>query len=180
MWIFPTSGPAYCFWYVQSLNCFYSTYDGTTVPKSHKGMPFIQMASGIETNSSFKVTNIDFETVDGLLTSNANNLSSIGRSYLSGLGMPSGRYIDLTLGASGSTYTAPANGWFVLWRVCNVSDSFAGLYGQVRSIFSGDANKEFAIYIPVKRGEVIPCYYNNLKTGQTNDMFLFVYAEGEN
>ena len=26
--------------------------------------------------------------------------------------MPSSRYIDLTLGASGSTYTAPANGWF--------------------------------------------------------------------
>ena len=25
---------------------------------------------------------------------------------------PSSKYIDLTLGASGSTYTAPANGWF--------------------------------------------------------------------
>ncbi len=47
----------------------------------------------------------------------ASNFNADGKSLLSGLGMPSNRYIDLTLGASGATYTAPANGYIFLEMV---------------------------------------------------------------
>src|SRR5574344_2114034 len=39
------------------------------------------------------------------------------------MGMPSGSYIDLTLGANGSTYTAPANGW-IYWAKVAGGDWF--------------------------------------------------------
>src|SRR5574344_14504 len=39
------------------------------------------------------------------------------------MGMPSNSYIDLTLGASGSTYTAPANGW-IYWAKVAGGDWF--------------------------------------------------------
>ena len=42
------------------------------------------------------------------------NVTDTGKVLMSGMGMPSSRYIDLTLGASGTTYTAPANGWLTL------------------------------------------------------------------
>ena len=76
------------------------------------------------------------------------------------------------------TYTAPADGWVFLWRICSGPRAFAGLYGRIVSIFSGDANEEFCIHIPVAKGEVFSIYYVELKTGQSNDRFRFFYANG--
>nr|DAH64342.1 MAG TPA: tail fiber protein [Caudoviricetes sp.] len=106
------------------------------------------------------------------------NLSATGKSVVASLAMPSSRYIDLTFGASGTTYTAPADGWVFLWRICSGQGGIAGLYGRVVSIFSGDANEEFCIYIPVAKGEVFNIYYAELKTGQSTDYFRFFYANG--
>lgn len=106
------------------------------------------------------------------------NLNAAGKSVAASLAMPSSRYIDLTFGASGTTYTAPADGWVFLWRICSGQGGIAGLYGRVVSIFSGDANEEFCIYIPVAKGEVFNIYYAELKTGQSTDYFRFFYANG--
>nr|DAN96653.1 MAG TPA: tail fiber protein [Caudoviricetes sp.] len=106
------------------------------------------------------------------------NLSATGKSVVASLAMPSSRYIDLTLGASGMAYTAPADGWVFLWRICSGGGSLAGLYGRIVSIFSGDANEEFCIYIPVAKGEVFKVFYTGLKTGQSTDYFRFFYANG--
>lgn len=51
------------------------------------------------------------ESLNNKVDLNQLNTNTQGLEYLSGLGMPSSKYIDLTLGASGTTYTAPANGW---------------------------------------------------------------------
>lgn len=106
------------------------------------------------------------------------NLSATGKSVVASLAMPSSRYIDLTLGASGMAYTAPADGWVFLWQICSGGGSLAGLYGRIVSIFSGDANEEFCIYIPVAKGEVFKVFYTGLKTGQSTDYFRFFYANG--
>lgn len=185
----PTSGPAYRCWYVQSLNCFYSTYDGTTVPKSHKGMPFIQIASNIETNSSFKVTNIDFEGVDGLLTSNANNLSPIGRSYLSGLGMPSDTgYLVSNSFSSSTNFVAPANGYF-RFRAMSVAagGQLVFLMNQSsRLMVGGSFHKSAAgqgsnIILPAKKGQTIQVQYNNSNlTADQSCGLWFIPCEGKN
>ena len=106
------------------------------------------------------------------------NLTTSGKSVAAVLAMPSDRYIELTFGVSGSAYTAPAAGWVYLWRICSGQAGIAGLYGRVVSIFSGDANEEFSICIPVSKGEVFSIYHSDLKTEQPNDHFRFIYANG--
>ena len=99
--------------------------------------------------------------------------------------MPSNRYIDLTLGKSGSTYIASANGTFVVGKR-------AGAVGEYINIIVLDANGEeicpfwsdsgaSAIHrvcghrIEVQKGQKIRINYN--LTG-VNIVFRFFYAEG--
>lgn len=97
--------------------------------------------------------------------------------------MPSGRYIDLTLGASGSTYTAPANGWFYLnkvagsdWYYCEFTCAVEGSYDSLPCWGSDYKTSPIKIWTPVKKGAKIKVNYN--ATGKTNH-FKFIYAEGE-
>ena len=96
--------------------------------------------------------------------------------------MPSNRYIDLTLGASGSTYTAPANGWFALFAKSNNTTGWYGFNAAKLTVRSVPAsNRECTFFVPVRKGENCPLWYDNLtleKTSETYLYFRFVYAEG--
>lgn len=118
--------------------------------------------------------------VDSVANSNASNFSQAGRSYLSGLGMPSGRYIDLTLGASGQTYTAPANGWFCLLKIANDTQHITmltknGNFG-FRNLCSTNSSTLIG-FCPVTKGDIMTLTYT--ASGATTS-FKFYYAEGEN
>lgn len=132
--------------------------------------------------SSGKITSFTPCTVDSVANSNASNFSQAGRSYLSGLGYPSDRYIDLTLGASGSSYTAPANGYFLVY-VYNSGNTFT--YSRIRNMTTGferinpsyGASSNISIVdYPAHKGEVVRIDY----TAQNVNFFRFYYAEGEN
>ena len=45
---------------------------------------------------------------------NASNLTTTGKAAISHLAMPSSTYDELTFGASGTIYTAPADGWYAV------------------------------------------------------------------
>jgi hypothetical protein len=113
---------------------------------------------------------------------NASNFTTEGKSLISSFGMPSDNYIDLTLGASGTTYTAPANGWFFVSKVTGVSThTYLDLANNttgfsMRSNSNGSTTTVSAIYLPCKKGDIIRCLYN--VTGDTSK-FRFYYAEGE-
>ena len=98
----------------------------------------------------------------------------------SGAGMPSGKYIDLTLGASDSTYTAPANGWFSVVQSNNASGHI-NLYssnttiGQMVYLVSGSAGKAS---IPVKKGDKVVYQYIGRNASSSDNAFRFIYAEG--
>lgn len=100
----------------------------------------------------------------------------------SGAGMPSSEYIDLTLGASGTTYTAPANGWLVLNATANNTSNFIQLENQTSLITSSDygttKTTPLKTFLPVKTSDVINITYANIST--TSVTFRFIYAEGEN
>ena len=126
-----------------------------------------------------KISSFTPYTVDSITNSNASNFSQAGRSYLSGLGMPSGKYIDLTLGAAGTTYTAPANGWFFLMKrtadqsqnirfICNGRENIA--WG------SGISNTDVTSLFPVCSGDVVTIRYS--AEGRVS-FFRFIYANGE-
>lgn len=94
------------------------------------------------------------------------------------MGMPSGSYINLTLGASGATYTAPADGSYFL----NKSAANVGEILYPNNDTAGYGRKNFATGaghfwcdLPVKKGDVINITYT--ATGTTN-VFRFYYNEG--
>lgn len=129
--------------------------------------------------SGGKIDSIVRNLIDSIVTSNALNFSKTGRSYLSGLGMPSNRYIDLTLGASGSTYTAPANGYMYLGMTATVADQYANITdGQgLTNIQNARAVGNYLdCFVAFKKGDVGIISYD----AGTLRAFRFYYAEGEN
>ena len=116
----------------------------------------------------------------GKVDLNAANLSTAGKSLISGLGMPSNRYIDLTLGANDTTYVAPANGWFVFRKSANAANQYVVLTNKSNQMrdnpIASFSTAQCAAVLPVKKGDEVTVLYT--AAGVTN-YFRFVYAEGE-
>ena len=92
---------------------------------------------------------------------------------------PSSRYIDLSTGASGTEYTAPANGW-IRFRMA-VTPATEG-YLSIQST-NGLAINNYAprghhpeTYLPVRKNQKFFITYASGMT--TVDIFRFYYAEG--
>ena len=101
-------------------------------------------------------------------------------SQVAHMAMPSNKYIDLTLGASGATYTAPADGWF-----CFVSGqtTASGQYCRLISIdnsnarqtaYSSGRNQYIELLLPVAKGQNIAVHYS-----ASVQSFRFIYTIGE-
>lgn len=104
------------------------------------------------------------------------NISVSGKSLVSGWSMPSNRYIDLTLGASGSIYTAPANGYFSWYCYQNNNGYiFVQISASLLPNRVANASNDIAGFIPVKKGDIVFVEYVNL----TFNRLRFIYAEGE-
>jgi hypothetical protein len=97
----------------------------------------------------------------------------------SGVGMPSSKYTELTLGATGTQYTAPANGWVSLNKVCGGSGQYINMTNKANGMSIAfvaiNSNNTLACYLPVQKGQVFTVGYT--ASGTTNH-FRFIYAEG--
>lgn len=108
------------------------------------------------------------------------NLTADAISASAGFSFPSGSHVDLSLGPTGSIYSAPADGWFFLWKNISANGQFAAL-----EVLSGDsvvlqvANSVSVTswngFIPCKKGDKIRVQYN---LGGTTVLFRFIYAVG--
>ena len=92
--------------------------------------------------------------------------------------MPSDVYTDLTLGATGATYIAPADGWFYLRKTSTASGQYAlfkvnGWYRYTGFVPSASVN--ITMFTPVKKGDELTIDYT--LAGATG-IFRFCYAEG--
>lgn len=113
------------------------------------------------------------------------NSSEIQISATSGADMPSSRYVDLTLGASGSTYTAPANGWFYVYGNSSNNTKFHHITIFYNSVNNWDTpvvrtchqaeSAGTAVLVPAKKGQTIRIEFGEM----TMSSITFVYAEGE-
>ena len=102
------------------------------------------------------------------------------KQYISGLGMPSNKYIDLTLLSSGSTYTAPANGYYYLSKITNGANQNI-VFGNTTKNFTTDAFSSVSgialnANIVVEKGDFVNITYS---AGGTTNVFRFIYANGE-
>lgn len=108
-------------------------------------------------------------------------------------GFPSNRYIDLELGASGSTYTAPANGYIncgvdsstsngfiAIWKLTDnptsewMSDRHQQIYGVQTKIDNAQGNM---LILPIEKNKKFGIGYSNVARAW---QFRFFYAEGSN
>ena len=182
---------------LRQLTVAYDTEVGTYAGVSSGAAQYGFLACGVTTDA----TKSGIETSDsdlylyfyvGETVQNA-NLINAGRieekiaslipdnsGLISGYGMPSSKYIDLTLGASGTTYTAPANGWFYLCKTGKTNQfmkAFCNNKGY--SVYACCPNFDGAspdILIPCEKGDVISIAYD--VSGATQ-AFRFIYAGGE-
>ena len=112
----------------------------------------------------------------------SSNFNTDGKSLLSGLGMPSNRYIELTILANEARYTAPAHGYFIAKGSGNASQggdmiirrwvSGVEVYGSSTYLPNGYGGY---LILPVKAGDSIGVYYNRV----TMSSIRCYYAEGE-
>ena len=84
----------YIRWFSQKDNQWYDTHSSPELNSETYILPLALF----NTDSTGKITSFEPYTVDSVANSNASNFSKAGEIYLSSLGMPSDKYIDLTLG----------------------------------------------------------------------------------
>ena len=133
---------------------------------------------GNYTQSAIEQTaGLNSELFNGKVDLNAANLSTAGKSLISGLGLPSSKYDNLTLGATGTTYTAPANGWFHISKGGTNGSQYVYMHNDNYGICLNNMASTASTFIfPVIKGDVVTIDYTS--TGTTYE-FRFIYAEGD-
>ena len=149
----------------------------TVQPQAIKGYLYIVLATSTKTNVQVNIDKIATDT-NGKAGVDLANVNDAGKAVMASMAMPCNQYVDLTLTDSGSEYTAPNDGWVLLWRILSANDGLIGLYGNMKSIYSGDANEEACVFIPVRKGDKFRVYYRSIRSGSENDQFRFYYSEG--
>lgn len=129
--------------------------------------------------------------ISGKVNTDMDNLSSTGESLISGIGMPSTVYEDLTYGGSSDFHTATANGYVSL-SAATTSGAAIGIYvgdencttrqdihndvrmtSGVRNVSGSTGN----IFCPVRKGQTFTI--TPFSGTYTITYFRFFYAEGE-
>ena len=130
----------------------------------------------IATSSKTEIqTDIDEIATD--LNSKANtdlsNVTDTGYIKMAGASMPSGRYVNLTLGADGATYTAPSDGWVIVTG--QGSNSSITIKQSSTNMFNtaGNSGDYYTVMIPVRKGN-----FNVGYRGIRLVSFKFIYAQG--
>lgn len=107
------------------------------------------------------------------------------KGTISGWFAPGDFFVQLNIGATGSLYAAPANGWFILDANVQGANTFVMLSNQSKSYFKtffwcNSGEQEAGIYIPAEKGDVIVLTYSTTINIQSYNIgFRFYYAKGE-
>lgn len=129
------------------------------------------------TTAAFKNINMLTKAqYDGVSSPATDELYAISGS---GFGLPSSsRYQDLTLGASGASYTAPANGWVYIVKAPTAVGQYVLVQqGSAQTVgFAITINQQAYAFHPVLEGTFIVGYS---AAGTDVQVLRFIYAEGE-
>lgn len=160
----------------------------TVQPQSIKGYMYIVVATGSKTDIEVNLDNIAID-LNSKADTDLVNLTPQGKSLVANYAMPSEKYVDLEFGASGTIYTAPANGWFYARGGTattangyhDISLSVGGttvltaIYVSMGHLMSG--NTVVYALVPVKKGQQVTLSYYTSLTREK--LIRFIYAEGE-
>ena len=124
----------------------------------------------------------DLTDLSNEINSTINSLIPNNKSTIGSYALPSTKSTNLTLGASGSSYTMPANGWLIFGKRLGVNDAqYIELYNTTNGMryvttLKGDSGNELNVLLPVRKNDIVEATYN--ATGETI-RFKFYYAEGD-
>ena len=110
-----------------------------------------------------------------------NGVMSVVPSTISGYAMPSDKYIDLTPGAAGTSYIAPADGWISFAKKLTATGQFVGLSNNTTSMSTMGCNASdgsggnTSCFIPCKKGDEVATWYS---AGGDFLTLRFIYAKG--
>ena len=97
------------------------------------------------------------------------------------------RYVDLTLGSSGSVYTSPADGWVGLSKISGGSNQYVALYAGTEVANSSEtyygyemrgtgSGNYLTVMMPVQKGDQ---FYTTYSASGALNHFRFFYAVGD-
>lgn len=140
---------------------------------------FVIKEKEINMSEDINVSQI-LETLNKKVDLDQKNTNEEGLAYGSGWGMPSDRYIELSLGSSGSRYVAPANGWYFLRKWSTKDPSYLEICNITSLIIDtqfkyGTVNMQYCVWVPVNKNDIIQTNYTF--NGDTS-IFVFVYSTG--
>ena len=98
--------------------------------------------------------------------------------YIAHQAMPSDKYVDLTLPASGNSITAPADGIFVVTKASNNSLQYLNIQTPNRNAAAAVAQssgQNVTASLLVSKGDVVTAYYN---LGGATQVCRLIYANG--
>ena len=155
-----------------------SNYNKNTLTNSNNSRGLAAFIT-TDTTSPYKITSLKMKTtVQYLDESNSNLIASFG--------LPSSNRLELTIGASGTSYVAPANGWMLFNGYNNLdstnSITFATLNvdGKLKVDNFVPYQGVARVYVPVQKGDTVYLMYNlGTATEGLERSFYFIYAEGE-
>ena len=108
--------------------------------------------------------------IQNLIPNNSENIAHYA--------FPADKNVSLTLGASGASYTAPANGWICLSKKSTGANQYLQLYNSSISVQTrshASANNVIA-YLPLRKGDQFWVTYD---LGGDTSYFRFTYAQGD-
>ena len=99
--------------------------------------------------------------------------------YIANCAMPSKRFMYLTLGVSGASYVAPADGWFYVAKMSTGFSEFLQIAtaSMKEQNIATATDQTITCVLPVSKGESASVYYS---VGGTTSEFKFIYANGSN
>ena len=156
--------------------------DLANITTSLDGYYYIVVATSTKTDIEVDIDEIATD-LNGKADTDLSNTDDTAKILMSGMAMPSDTYDDLTLGASSTTYTAPANGWFYIsiqgtatgqQFVMGVKDTNNSTIYDITCVTATSANAVSGI-LPVKKGDRVEITYQT--PGQLYN-FRFIYAKG--
>jgi hypothetical protein len=163
-------------------NPIYGNSD-TVQPNAVKKLLYICVGNTTNYEGMTEVVNHGMEILEQVaqkVNVDGTNLNNEGKSLFAGYAMPSNKYIDLTLGASGTTYTAPANGYFCLDKSLTTGNGevYMRCVENLLStrFYAKSDTRAVHLFLPIKKNNTIVVTYTD--AGKTN-IFRFIYAEGE-
>lgn len=146
----------------------------TVQPQSIKGYLYMVIATSAKTDIDVDIDQIATD-LNGKAGVDLANVNAAGKAVIANLGMPSNRAVALTIPSSGSSITAPADGYITFTGTAGDRPGFANLYSEaVGSMVSMPAGYAGKALLPVREGTIVNITYTNLRSST----LYFAYAEG--